>query len=185
MADLDIERKRSHGWMWLVALLALALLIWLLFSLLDDDDEMPVAEPVGAVVPAAPVVDEVQPLPPAANPPTPVAPAAGIPVSQIIESPATWTGRTLGGEVRVVEVVSDRGFWIEDQGERLFVLINESGSEAPDINQGQSVRLAEAMVYTDVQNIPGTMEPQARTIAQAQPVVLAVDSRNVQIVATP
>ena len=82
------------------------------------------------------------------------------------------------------DVAGVRGFWIQDQGERLFVLINESGPEAPDINQGQSLRLPEAVVYTSVQNLPGSLQEQARNIAQAQPVVLAVDSRSVQIVGT-
>ncbi|MBW3570397.1 MAG: hypothetical protein KY467_04765 [Gemmatimonadetes bacterium] len=182
MADIDIERKRGGSWMWVLGLVLLALVIWLLWGLFDGDDEAAVVEPV-----AAPVVDEVQPLPPAANPPTPVAQAAGIPVSQIIESPATWTGRTVGGEVRVTEVVSDRGFWIEDQGERLFVLINESGPETPDVNQGQTLRIREAVVYgaQNLANIPGTLEPQARQIAQGQPVVLATDGRNIEILTRP
>lgn len=188
MADIDIERKRSGSWMWLLGLLLLALIGWLLWGLMDGDDEAAVVDPVVApVVEAPPVVDEVQPLPPGANPPTPVAQAAGIPVSQIIQSPATWTGRTVGGEVRVTEVVSDRGFWIEDQGQRLFVLINESGSEIPDVNQGQTVRITEAVVYgtQSLSNIPGNMEPQARQVAQGQPVVLATDGRNIQIVTRP
>ena len=179
MAEINVERKDTSIWPWILGLLLLALLAWGVYELLNDDAEVPVAE--APVLPAPPVVDEVQPLPPAANPPTPIAQAPGIPVSQIIESPATWTGRRLTGEVQVTEVVSDRGFWITDQGERLFVVLNETPGEVRDINAGQTIRLTEAVVYTDVNNIPGNLEPQARRIAQNQPVVLAVDTRNVQM----
>ena len=179
MAEINVERKDTSIWPWILGLLLLALLAWGVYELMDNDVEAPVAE--APILPAPPVVDEVQPLPPGANPPTPIAQAAGIPVSQIIESPATWTGRRVTGEVQVTEVVSDRGFWITDQGERLFVVLNETPGEVRDINAGQTIRLTEAVIYTDVNNIPGNLEPQARQIAQNQPVVLAVDTRNVQM----
>ena len=183
MAELDVQRNKRLLWPWIAALLVLVASAWLAWSVMVDEDELAVAEPVGPVlVGAAPAVEVA---PPVAETPVPVAQAAGIPVSEIISSPATWTGRTLGGEVRVVEVVSDRGFWIEDQGQRLFVVLNESGGDAtPDLQAGQSVRLTEAVVYagSDPGAVPGTLEPQARQVAQAQPVVLAVDARNVAMV---
>jgi hypothetical protein len=187
MADIDIQKKKHHGWLWLLGLAALALLGWLLFAGDDDEDVVAAAPVVAPVTVAEPVVAEVQPLPPGVNTPAPVAAAPGIVVSEIINSPATWTGKTVGGEVRVVEVVSDRGFWIEDQGERLFMLINEVPGEIKDINAGQTLRISEAMVYSaqDMAKIPGTMEPDAQKIAQAQPVVLAADSRNIQILTVP
>jgi hypothetical protein len=184
MAEIQIERKDTSIWPWILGILLLALLIWGIYEALDDDTvDLPVAV---APLPAPPLVDEVQPLPPAANPPTPIAQAAGIPVSQIIESPATWTGRTVNGEVRVGEVVSDRGFWITDQGERLFVVINENVNtpgETINIEANQTLRIREAVVYRGDQlaTIPGTLEPQARNIAQGQPVVLVADGRNINI----
>ncbi len=187
MADIDIQRKSASAWPWLLGLLLLALLGWILFEAMDNDEEVAAAPVVAPVVEPAPGVNEVQPLPDAANPPTPVAQAPGIVLSEIINSPATWTGKTVGGEVRVGDVVSDRGFWIEDQGERLFMLINEVPGEIKDINKGQTLRISEAMVYAtnDMSKIPGTMEPQAQQIARAQPVVLAADSRNIQILTAP
>lgn len=186
MADIDIQRKDASIWPWLLGLALLALLGWFVFEALGNDEEVAVA-PVEAPVVAPAVVNEVQPLPAAANPPTPVAAAPGIVLSEIINSPATWSGKTVNGEVRVGEVVSDRGFWIEDQGQRLFMLINEVPGEIKDINQGQTLRVSEAMVYatSDMSKIPGTMEPQAQQIARGQPVVLAADSRNIQILTTP
>lgn len=183
MAEIHIERKEQSVWPWVLGILVLALLAWGIYAAVDDDAEPVVA---AAPLPAPPVVDEVQPLPPAANPPTPIAQAAGIPVSQIIESPATWTGRTVNGEVRVTEVVSDRGFWITDQGERLFVIINENVNtpgETINIQPNQTLRIREATVYTAdrLANIPGTLEPQARRIAEGQPVVLVTDGSNINI----
>ena len=182
MADISVERKDRSIWPWILGLLLLGLLIWGLFELLGNDDE--VAELPVATEPA-PVIDEVQPLPPGANPPTPIAQAAGIPVSQIINSPATYTGQRLTGEVRVVEVPTDRGFWIEDQGERLFVVINEPAGESININPGQSIRMREAMVYENVTNVAGTVDPDTRRIAEGQPVLLGVDARNVEILSRP
>lgn len=174
MADIDVERKGPSIWPWIIGLIILALLIWLLAEWLGDDEE--VVEPIGAPVPA-----EVQP-PTVGVPPEPVAQAPGVPLSQIIESPATWTGQTWGGEVRVAEVPTDRGFWIEDQGERLFVILNDQPQEEPkDINPGQTLRISEAMIYDNVANVPGTVDPDTRNIAQGQPVFLAVDEGNVNI----
>ncbi len=171
MADINVERKSTNIWPWILGLLVLALLIWVLVEAFDTD------EPEVAAVP----VTEVQPtVPPVA--PEPIAQGAGVPVSQIIESPATWTGRTVTGEVRVVEVPTDRGFWIEDQGERLFVVLRDAPREQPiDINPGQTLRLREAMVYDNVANVPGQLDPDTRNIAQGQAAFLGVDEANVEI----
>lgn len=186
MAEMDVERSKRLLWPWILALVVLvgsAVLGWVVMA---DEDELAVAEPIGPVqVGAAPAVDVTPPVPAVAEAPVPVAQAAGIPVSEIVASPATWTGRTLGGEVRVTEVVSDRGFWIADRGQRLFVVLDEAGGDAvPRLQAGQPVRLAEAMVYAgnDPAALPGTLEPQARQVAQGQPAVLVVDARNVAAV---
>ncbi len=56
MAEINIERKDRGPWMWIIGLLAL-LLIWLLYSMFDRDDdvaEVPIAtEPMATM----PVVD--------------------------------------------------------------------------------------------------------------------------------
>ncbi len=61
MADIDVERKEGTPiWPWIVGLLVLALLAWLLFSLLDRDEDptavgvMPV-DTLAEGMPAAPV----------------------------------------------------------------------------------------------------------------------------------
>lgn len=176
MADIDVERKGPSIWPWIIGLIILALLIWALVELFGGDEEAEVA----AVDPIVAPTGEVSP--PTMEPPALVAPTAGIPVSQIIESPATFTGQALGGEVRVVEVPTDRGFWIEDQGERLFVILNDAPQEQPvDINPGQTVRMSQAMVYENMNNVPGNLDPDTRNILQNQRVFLAVDEANVEI----
>lgn len=178
MAEIRVEKK-SYAWIWwLLALILLALLLWWMFAG-RDEPEVAVTEPgVVAEEPGA----ELEPLPGAE--PEPGAEAGGIPFGEILGTPDDWTGRSVTGEVRVAEVVSDRGFWVEDeQGQRLFVLLNELPNEIRDVNAGQRIRMTDAKVYgtDDLGNVPGEMDPQAREIAQGQPVVLAVDSRSVEI----
>lgn len=178
MADINVERKSPGIWPWIIGLLVLALLIWALVAVLGGDDEAELA----VVDPLATEVTEVDPTLPPVETPAPIAEGVGVPVSQIIESPATWTGRTVGGEVRVVEVPTDRGFWIEDQGERLFVILRDAPAEQPvDINPGQTIRMSEAMIYDDVANLPGEIDADTRNIVQGLPVFLGVDEANVEI----
>src|SRR5205085_10698600 len=42
------------------------------------------------------------------------------PIAQLISAPHTWQNKTVSVHGTVAEVVSDRGFWIEDQGQRMF-----------------------------------------------------------------
>ncbi|HEX2190892.1 MAG TPA: hypothetical protein VHG51_18435 [Longimicrobiaceae bacterium] len=44
MADINVERKQRSIWPWIVGLLVLALLIWLLASMFNDDDDGAVVE---------------------------------------------------------------------------------------------------------------------------------------------
>lgn len=49
MAQIDVERKRSGAWIWLLlGAIVFALIVWVLFSALDRPDE----EPVGPMGPA-------------------------------------------------------------------------------------------------------------------------------------
>ena len=170
MAEIHIEKKPSI-WPWIIGLLVLGLLIWGVAEMMGgDDEEVAAVEGVEAV--EAPLI---------ADPAAGVAPAAGIPISQIVASPAAWAGKRVTGEARVTEVVSDRGFWIEDQGQRMFVLVNELPNEIKNVDAGQSLRISDAMVYAGTDAIPGNMEAQALQIAKSQAAVLAVDTRSIEI----
>lgn len=183
MADINVERKGPSIWPWIIGLLVLALLIWALAELLGDDDDI-VEAPVPAVV-----------EPTAVAPPPPVAPvAAGCPV---ISAPTTFMGQMVDcGPVRVTEVVSDRGFWVEDAGQRIFVLLDEGTqqnpnpnvgdvqgqmAEKPDINAGDMVQLTQATVRdaSGMAAVNGPVDAQAQQIIQSQPQFLHVMGRNV------
>ena len=185
MADIDIQKKGPSIWPWIIGLALLLLLGWLVAEWLGDDDEVEVAgeqvgvvtEPV-AVPPAAVVAPGTEPA---------GAPGAGaepLPVGLIVTSPANYAGQPMAGLVRVTEVPTDRGFWIEDQGQRLFVVLDEPKPEIKNVNAGQQVRIQDARVY-DAQNlsqIPGNLDADTRRIIQGLPAVLYVTAKNLEIV---
>jgi hypothetical protein len=182
MADIDVERKSSMAWLWwLLGLLVLALLAWLLLRG-GDDPEVAAVEPLPAPAPVTP-----------ATTPEPIA-QGPLCVAQALSGATPNIGQTLGTcSMNVVEVVSDRGFWIEENGERVFVVINEGApgvadtqgaAERPDINPGQTITVSEAMVRDDVQNVAGPLDEQTRTLAGQQPWFLTVEEENVQILTT-
>lgn len=56
MADINVERKGTSIWPWIIGLIVLALLIWLLTEMFDGGDET--REPVTAEpVPTQPVAE--------------------------------------------------------------------------------------------------------------------------------
>lgn len=175
MAEIRVEKKSSTAWIWwLLGLLVAALIIWAIVEAMDNDE---------TGVATVPSVTEPM-VPPAADPSaaTPGTGAAGIPVGQIVASPGDWDGKNVSGEVRVGEVVSDRGFWIEGDGQRMFVLLNEVPGEIREINAGQEIRMTNATVHAtgDPSKLPGSLDQQAQQIAGRQGVVLTVDSLDVE-----
>lgn len=188
MAEIHVERKETSIWPWILGLLLLLLLAWGIYELLDDDVE----EPVAAAVVPPPAVPPVTP----ATTPEPIA-QGQLCVAQVLSAPTTYIGQSLGTcEMRVTEVVSDRGFWAEENGQRVFVLVNEGTqtnpqpgvgdvtgqqAEQPDINAGQTIRVTQAMVMDNVANVVGPVDEQARNIAQQQPWFLVADGRNIMM----
>lgn len=177
MADIDVQQKSGPGiWPWIIGLVVLALLAWLVAEWLGEDDEVvaPVAE---APVVAPPVAAPVTEAPPA------TAAAAGIPAAQIVANPASWEGRTVSGTAQVTEVPTDRGFWIEADGQRLFVILRDAPAEQPmNVQQGQTVRITEATVHIGAAGVAGDLDPDTRGIVQNQPALLTVDEDNLQVV---
>lgn len=178
MAEIPVERKSGMAWLWgLLLLAAVALLLW---WALDDDEEELVAtadtELVGEqTVGADPI-----------TPPEPVAMEAGISIADVLASPSEYVGRNdLQDEVRVAEVPTDRGFWVEDQGQRMFAVIIDNPQEEPkDINSGQQLRITEGMVRdaTFIANIPGApLDADTERLAREQDAYLVVDESNIEI----
>lgn len=180
MAEIPVHKKSNMGWLWiLLAVLVLGLLAWWLFSG-DDEVEYGPTEVVGEqTVGADPV-----------TPPEPVAMEAGISIADILGNPATYVGRNdFTDEVMVPEVPTDRGFWIEDQDQRLFAVLIDNPQEQPlDINPGQRLRVTEGMVRgaTFIEQIPGEpLDPDTMGILREQDAYLVVDESNIEILSRP
>ena len=178
MADIDLERNRGgNNWMWwVIGLLLLVLVVWWIWP--SGEEEF--AGDVGNEPTA-----EVQPLPEPA--PEMTAEQPGITVAEIIESPATYTGQTITSEVRVTEVPTDRGFWITDQGERLFVVLIDVPQEQPrNIQPNTTIQLDQAVVRDPsfLAELPGApLDEDTERIARNQDVFLTVREGSVDPVA--
>lgn len=180
MADINVQRRGASFWPWLLGLIVLALLIWGIMELFDrDDDEVAQAAPAPAVV---------DPIPPASST-SPVAAAPTltlIPVAAIVAAPSNY-GVPLDGTARVTSVVSDRGFWIEEGGQRMFVVIDEPKPEVKDIDAGDVVMIKQGRVYpsSNVNSIPGALDAETRRIIASVPTVLYVKAQNIEIQKKP
>lgn len=172
MADIDLERKKSGGmgWLWwALGLLALVLIVWWVWP--DGDDEFADvdADPVETVAPAA----------------TPE-PAAGVSLGDILDNPDEYIGETFPTtEVTVAEVPTDRGFWIESDGRRLFAIINDQPREQPtDLNPGQTLRITGGTLRdaTFLPDISGaTLDASTEDTAEGQEVFLVVDESEITV----
>lgn len=169
MADIDVKPKGPTIWPWIVGLLVLALIAWGAAEVMDNDDVADATTytsvPVAAVEPADTVT---------------------ISMSQILANPAAFVGRSFpAADVDVVDVPTDRGFWIERNGERLFAILVDQPKEVPvDINAGQSLRieggtLRDAAYLSD---IPGeTLDADTRALAKSQAIFLVVNESAIQM----
>ena len=172
MAEIDVQRRNSTVWPWLLlGLLVLGIVVWAVAQAFDDGEEEVRSAPV-ATAPAADVEVGVP---------------QRIPVAQILQTPAGFVGQILNGEAQVVEVPTDRGFWIDDEGQRMFVIINETpgtAGEVIDINSGQTLQMSDATLYDarNLQAVTGELDADTRRIASEQQFVLGVSAQNVRIV---
>lgn len=181
MADIDLERKRGGGmgWLgWLLGLVVLALVVWWIWP---DGDDAEFAE-VDAVETVEPVT---APAAPAATP-QPAADIPGVSIGDILGSPDQYLGETFPrAEVTVVEVPTDRGFWIEDEGQRLFAIIIDQPQEQPmDINPGATLRIDEGMLRdrTYLPELPGApLDAATENLAEQQDIFLVVEEEEITV----
>lgn len=186
MADIDIERKKKSPLPWILGLLALALLAFLLMQSCGGDEEPE---------PAAVVTDTTTAMTPAAAPApmptdTTMQPAAGAGAAGGTGWIASVLGGTMAGQMAsgsgiVPETPSDRGFWIEENGQRVFAILAEPMEQVKDIDPGQQVSISNARVLAGSESaqIPQDVDAQARQTAQGQPFFLLVPASGVQITA--
>lgn len=171
MAEIKIERKTADAWPWILGVLLAGLLLWGLGELFDDDDVRAAS--------VAPEVVEPTSTTPAVVPP---GPGAWVPVAVMVTAPVSYVGQTVSGTARVAEVVSDRGFWLEQDGKRLFAVVREENEDAVNINAGQTVRLS-GTVYdaATLSQVPGGLEAETRKIIVNQPLFLYVLPKDITI----
>ncbi len=169
MADIPVERKGGMGWLWWVlGLLALVLVIWIVVAAADDDDD--VAEVVDTDVVAV----------------EPMATGAEASLSDIMANPAMYIGQPFPtAEVGVSDNMTDRGFWIEEGGQRLFAVLIDEPLEVPiDINPGQRLRISGGTLRAPsyLSEMPGkSIDQDTRNIVDGLTAFLAVDESNIEI----
>lgn len=107
------------------------------------------------------------------------------PVAAIFGGPATYVDRRVSGNARVVEVPSDRGFWIEQDGQRMFVMVDEPQSmeQALDINVGQTLALTGTVHdNTSIGRSGVGLADEARQVIGTQKAFVVVQPGDIRIV---
>jgi hypothetical protein len=174
MPEIEIRKKTSvPWWLWLIVFLLIAMLIWWIVAAMNND-----------VATQGPVYSE-----PASRTATTneTDTAEIMPISNIIGNVGSYIGRQVQGTAMVSSVVSDRGFWVEQNGQSLFAVIDESvggRSEVMDINKGQRLWLQGNIYNTaEASKLPGVqnLEKETRDIINSQPAFLYVHAWNVNI----
>ena len=130
MAEIRMEKKTAGGMAWLWILMAILLVVLLAWFLWPNDE----VEDIGTATPSTGMT--------AGQAPTTADTAATTTLAAVVENPQQWVGREYSGTVTVADVPTDRGFWIEQDGARLFAIVDDGPSEVPiDINPGQTLRV--------------------------------------------
>lgn len=171
MAEIPVTRKSSVPWLWmLLAAILAALIIWWIAAEADDVetaiDETATSE---AVRPDRQANSEALPMTLAA----------------IVAQPQSYIGREFSGEAGVAGPLTDRGFWIESDGARMFALIIDQPKEFPlDINAGQQLRInggtiREGGAVFDVEG--AALKENTLEVLQNQNVFLLVDESRIEI----
>lgn len=172
MAEIPVQKKSSMTWLWvLLGLVLLALLIW--WATAGNDDEAEVGEPVA-------VEQQVD---------TDVAGAGDATIAQILANPSQYVGSEFSGEVTVGDSLTDRGFWIEEDGNRLFSLITDEPREVPkDINAGQRLQISGGTIRdaSSLSELEGAdLDANTREVIAGQDVIMVVDEDNIEILQQP
>lgn len=192
MADIDVQRKSGMGWLWwILGLIVLALIIWWIVEANDNDADDVAAVPV-ATAPAAEVATPAT-APMAATAPTTTA-ASSATIADVLANPTTYAGQPFStGQVKVAEVVSDRGFWVEgNNGQRLFVVMDESPKPGtadvqgpPDTKPTRTEKAGDMVqingtLYTSADQVQPPLDAQTKQAVQGQPIFLQANVADIQ-----
>ncbi|MDP8913673.1 MAG: hypothetical protein M3N39_08885 [Pseudomonadota bacterium] len=112
--------------------------------------------------------------------------STAVSIPTILQNPSAFVGRNdFAGEVEVPEVPTDRGFWVQQNGARMFALIIDVPREVPlDINSGQRLRVSKGMLRdsSSIGSIPGEpLDADTKKILADQSIFLVVDEDNIEI----
>lgn len=166
--DPQESKSGSLAWLWiLMGLAVLAFIIW--WWLWPKSQTVP--EDLAIIPSDTTITETAAQQPPEAG----MVPAS---ISAVRQNPDEWTGKLLSGTFNVVDVPSDRGFWIEQDGERMFAVLVDQPAEVPiDIKVGQ--RLLMSGMVRDASHLPQLegedLAETTRNIVEEQPVYLVVD----------
>lgn len=177
MAEIPVEKKSSMSWLWvLLAILLAALVLWWLLP--DDDDEL---ERDANAVAAVETADT-------ANLDGTAEASGEMTLAAILANPSAYYGREgFTGEVTVGGPLTDRGFWIENDGDRMFAIVIDQPAERPiDINTGATLRLNGGTVRDPstitADGIQGdALDQDTMNVLQDQEAVLIIDEDNMEI----
>lgn len=206
-------RTQNRTWRWVIGAFIAVLLIWAVARLVVDVEEPLADRAVGIPVVAPDPVVPVDPLQPGEDAAY-VAATSGlgepIPVATIAVTPDPYFGRPMVG-IGVVAVdqfpaaASDQGFWLEQDGRRIFAVVDRSPREgaeagdrldsptagartsdttgAMDLKPGQRVQLSGRVYPGELASEVGEdLDPGTQLMLSRQPAFLLVDPGAVRIV---
>ncbi|QDG52539.1 hypothetical protein FIV42_17895 [Persicimonas caeni] len=104
-------------------------------------------------------------------------PSQAISVVSVYAAPVDFIGATVVGKAEVNKVISDRGFWINHNGERIFAVVREDipSNEMIDISKGEQLKFGGIVVDgDDWKKLAGDLEPKTRQTLEEQPYFVAV-----------
>lgn len=186
MAEIHVEKKKSI-WPWIIAALVALIVIWAVVEMTDRDEVEPVAATPAIEAPVATAPAVVDPLAPAVDTSGDAAGAlAVLPVATILSGPAGYIGQEVSGTARVTDVPTDRGFWIEQDGQRMFAVIEKGPNmeDAININTGQEIRFSDATVHdaSSLAQLGGALDDEAKRLLSDQKAFLVVDPNDITVV---
>ncbi|MBA2239115.1 MAG: hypothetical protein H0W24_10530 [Lysobacter sp.] len=196
-------RNQDRKWRWIIGFIVVVLLVWGVARVLRDEGEALSGRAVGiAVVAPDPVVPANAPERRGAVPGVEIAGGEAIPVAAIVATPEAFHGQAVDGVAVVAAdhargVSADHGFWIEEAGRRIFVVVQDAGAKSQDdgspapaggaaaaieVRPGQRVSLS-GRIH------PGVMAPQLAAGLDAdtsralssEPVFLLVEAAGVEL----
>lgn len=144
----SVGRNSRRGSLWVAGLAALLLAglgLWWFAG--GAGQRLPAQDGAKAVAGMQRDDPDVPPAEHAATQPDASA-AATLPVSRIVRNPDDWAQQEVSGTARVDAIETDRGFWIQAQGERIFAVLEKKiGQDSRALEPGQRVRLRGAAVF--------------------------------------